>query len=281
MADCLLDTIELTGDIALIGAGVMGEALASALVRRLAFDARRICVSDVRSERLESIRKSLGVRISTSNKAAIAGASVVLLAVKPQTLSAVLSELSTKVRRDQLIISIAAGIPTSVLESQLGEDVRVIRAMPNTPGLVGMGITAVCKGRHASPDDLQTAAVLLGSMGEVVQVDESQMDAVTGLSGSGPAYCLMFIESLAEAGVLNGLARDVALKLSYWTVMGAAALAKDTGEHPAVLKSRVTSPAGTTAAALSVLERRGLRSAVIDAVTVAADRSKQLSGRDS
>lgn len=281
MADCLLDTIELTGDIALIGAGVMGEALASALVRRLAFDARRICVSDVRSERLESIRKSLGVRISTSNKAAIAGASVVLLAVKPQTLSAVLSELSTKVRRDQLIISIAAGIPTSVLESQLGEDVRVIRAMPNTPGLVGMGITAVCKGRHTSPDDLQTAAVLLGSMGEVVQVDESQMDAVTGLSGSGPAYCLMFIESLAEAGVLNGLARDVALKLSYWTVMGAAALAKDTGEHPAVLKSRVTSPAGTTAAALSVLERRGLRSAVIDAVTVAADRSKQLSGRDS
>lgn len=281
MADCRQERVELIGDIALIGAGVMGEALATALVRRHAFDPHRICVSDVRSDRLELLHQSLGVRTSSSNRAAVSGASVVVLAVKPQTLSPVLNELSTEVRRDQMVISIAAGIPTEAIESQLSEGVRVIRAMPNTPGLVGMGITAVCKGRHASQDDLQVSAALLSSFGEVVQVDEPQMDAVTGLSGSGPAYGLMFIESLAEAGVLNGLARDVALKLACWTVMGAAALARETGEHPAVLKSRVTSPAGTTAAALSVLERRGFRSAVIDAVAAATDRSRQLSGRDS
>lgn len=264
-------------NLAVIGAGVMGEAIASALVSRGGYDSNRICMCDVRIDRLEALRQQLGVRVSDSSRGAIEGTSVVLLAVKPQAMDTVLSDISGAVRCDQLVVSIAAGIDTGSIESRLPSGARVVRAMPNTPGIVGMGITALSSGQHATESDMRTAEDLFHCLGDIVQVNENLMDAVTGLSGSGPAYVLMLIESLTDAGVLNGLPRDVSLKLSYWTALGAAALAKDSSDHPAVLKSRVTSPAGTTAAGLAVLERMGFRAAVIEAVTSATNRSKQLS----
>ncbi|MGI6102401.1 MAG: pyrroline-5-carboxylate reductase [Bacillota bacterium] len=268
-------------NLALIGAGVMGEAIASALLSKGACDPRHLSVSDVRDYRLDALGQQLGVNTCSSNREAVAGASVILLAVKPQAMDTVLSDISDAIGSDQLVISVAAGIDTEWIERRLLPGARVVRAMPNTPGIIGMGITAISPGKHATEQDVSVTEGLFRCMGEVVQVDETLMDAVTGLSGSGPAYCFMFIESLAEAGVLNGLPRDVALKLACWTAMGAAALVKDSGDHPAVLKSRVTSPAGTTAAGLAVLERMGFRAAVIDAVTSAASRSKQLSSQDT
>lgn len=265
------------GNVALIGAGVMGEAIASALVNRGVCEPGRIRVSDIRTDRLELLRQRLGVYIAGSNQDAARNASVVLLAVKPQAVQTVLRDIACVVNRNHLIVSIAAGVTANSIESSLPAGSRVIRAMPNTPGVIGMGITAISAGSNVSEEDIRTAESLFRSMGEVVVVDERLMDAVTGLSGSGPAYCFLFIEALADAGVLNGLPRDVSLKLACWTVLGAAALAKDSPDHPAVLKSKVTSPAGTTAAGLAVLERMGLRSAVIDAVTAATDRSRQLS----
>lgn len=267
----------VTVPVGIVGAGVMGTAIASALVTRGVCDASRLYVSDVSAGRLESLRRDLGVHVTRSNHDVVENASILLLAVKPQVMRAVIDDLSKALGMDQLLVSVAAGIPTAAVESRLPFDAHVVRAMPNTPGLIGAGVTAVCKGRYAVDDDVESAMRLFRSLGEVVSVDEAAMDAITGLSGSGPAYCYVFIESLAEAGVLNGLSREIALKLAYWTVMGSAMMVRESGEHPCVLKSRVTSPAGTTAAGLSVLEQRAFRSALIDAVSAATQRSRELS----
>ncbi len=266
--------------VGIIGAGAMGGAIASALVTRGICDAGRLHVSDADTRKLESIRSSLSVHTAESNGEIISHSSVVLFAVKPQILRTVVDDLRSVLRSDQLLVSVAAGVSTRAIESWLPFAARVVRAMPNTPGLIGAGITAVCKGTHATCDDIELADILFGSLGEVINVDESAMDAVTGLSGSGPAYCYLFIESLAEAGVLNGLPRETALKLACLTTLGSAMMVQETGEHPSVLKAAVTSPAGTTAAGLSVLEKTAFRSAVMDAVSAAVRRSKELSGAD-
>ena len=243
----------------------MGGAIASALVTA-ASAMRGSYVSDVDARRLESVRSSLGVHTTESNREAVADSSVLLFAVKPQVLRSVIDDLTDVLHSDQLLVSVAAGISTRAIQSWLPFDARVVRAMPNTPGLIGAGVTAVCRGRYATSEDVELVDRLFESLGEVINVHEAAMDAVTGLSGSGPAYCYLFIESLAEAGVLNGLPRETALKLACLTTLGSAMMVKETGEHPSVLKAAVTSPAGTTAAGLSVLEKMAFRSAVMDAL---------------
>jgi pyrroline-5-carboxylate reductase len=204
---------------------------------------------------------------------------IVILAVKPQQAEVVLPLIKPAVTPEKLVISIMAGIPTCRIEAGLSPGCRVIRAMPNTPALIGAGATAVCAGRKASPDDLEFAARIFALVGTAVTVEEKQMDAVTGLSGSGPAYVFTFIEALADAGVKTGLPRDVAAQLAAQTVLGSARMIVETGEHPALLKEKVTSPGGTTIAALHALENGSFRGVIMDAVEAACRRSRELAGK--
>jgi pyrroline-5-carboxylate reductase len=206
-------------------------------------------------------------------------ADIIVLAVKPQVAASVLTGLEPVASADKLIISIMAGISTGFIEETLTNGVRVVRVMPNTPALVQSAATAISPGRKATDQDLEIAAGIFSLVGTVVTVPEKQMDAVTGLSGSGPAYVFTFIEALADAGVKNGLPRDVAAKLAVQTVLGAARMAAETAEHPALLRERVTSPGGTTIAALHTLERGSFRGLIMDAVDAACKRSKELAGK--
>jgi pyrroline-5-carboxylate reductase len=206
----------------------------------------------------------------------MASVSVLVLAVKPQSFDAVLSEVSQHLRKETLVISVAAGVPISAIEARLAEGTRVIRSMPNTPATVQAGATAISVGSHATPDDVQVARAIFESVGRVVELEESLLDAVTGLSGSGPAYVMLMIEALADGGVKVGLHRDTALMLAAQTVYGSAKLLLDTGEHPGRLKDMVTSPGGTAISGLHTLESGGLRKTLIDAVETATKRSEEL-----
>ena len=208
-------------------------------------------------------------------------AGIIILAIKPQVAAAVLTALEPAMTSDKLIISIMAGISTGFIEGRLTnvKDVRVVRAMPNTPALVQSAATAVCPGKNATGQDLETAREIFSLVGAVVSVTEKQMDAVTGLSGSGPAYVFTFIEALSDAGVKNGLQRDVALRLAVQTVLGAARMLAETSEHPAQLRDKVTSPGGTTIAALYALEKEGFRGVIMGAVDAACGRSRELAGK--
>jgi pyrroline-5-carboxylate reductase len=204
---------------------------------------------------------------------------VIILAIKPQQADGVLDLIKPVVTPDKLVISIMAGIPSSKIEATLASGCRVVRAMPNTPALISAGATAVCSGRKASSDDLDFALQIFAQIGTTVSVEEKLMDAVTGLSGSGPAYVFTFIEALADAGVKNGLPRAVAAQLAVQTVLGSARMVSETGEHPALLKEKVTSPGGTTIAALHALENGSFRGVVMNAVDAACLRSKELAGK--
>jgi len=196
--------------------------------------------------------------------------------VKPQAMQKVVAEIAPVVDHAKLVISVAAGVPIAALERQLGTGARIVRAMPNTPCLVGRGATAVSGGEHATPGDLQLAKKIFDSVGLTVVLDESALDAVTGLSGSGPAYIFLIIEALSDAGVKVGLSRHIALKLAAQTVLGSAHLLLETGEHPGTLKDQVTSPGGTAIAGLHTLEAGGLRTTLIDAVEAATRRAREL-----
>jgi len=259
--------------VAFIGAGNMAEALIRGLV---AAKTGQIIATDVRAERLEQLHRAYGIETSTDNTQAAAKADIIVLAVKPQQMSVILKEL--KVRSSQLVISIAAGVKTSRIEHELGGEPRVVRTMPNTPALVGAGAAAVCKGRFATEDDLATAETILKAVGIVVRVEEKDLDAVTALSGSGPAYIFYMAEAMIAAGVEAGLPADVAKRLAVQTVFGAGALLAASGESPEQLRNRVTSPGGTTQAALKVMTERGFAKIVADAIQVAARRSRELSG---
>jgi pyrroline-5-carboxylate reductase len=203
-------------------------------------------------------------------------ASIVLLTIKPQSRAEVVTEIRDHLSRSALVISVLAGITTERLQVAFGQDQPVVRAMPNTPALVDEGATAVTPGTYAEPEHIEMARLIFEAVGEVVETRESLMDAVTGLSGSGPAYVYMFIEALTDAGVKQGLSRDVASTLAAQTVFGAAKLAIDTGKHPAILRDEVTTPGGTAIAAVSELESRGLRTTIINAVATATERSRAL-----
>lgn len=262
--------------IGLLGAGNMAGALLSGLLGSKVVDATQLRASDPRAARLEELRRSHGITTSDTNAEIVEWANILVLAVKPDVVAKVLDESGAKIGAHHLVVSIAAGVPIRAIESKLGAGVRVIRAMPNTPALSRAGATAVSAGTAATHADLDVARALFEAVGRVVTVDESLLDAVTGLSGSGPAYVMLFIEALADGGVKAGLPRDVALLLATQTVYGSAKLLLETGEHPARLKDAVTSPGGTTIAGLRALEDAGVRGAIMGAVEKATERAIEL-----
>jgi pyrroline-5-carboxylate reductase len=260
--------------VAIIGAGVMGETLLSGLVRagRSVDD---LVVGEKRADRAAELVERYGVTV-LSNTEAAAKADTIALVVKPQDMGDVLAEIAPHVRAGQLVVSLAAGITTSFIESHLPEGVAVVRVMPNTPALVDEGMAAISRGSHCDEKHLLEAEDLMASTGHVLRVPEKQQDAVTAISGSGPAYLFFVVESMIEAGVHLGLPRATASELVVQTVVGSAKLLRETGEHPVVLRERVTSPGGTTAAAIRELEDHKVRAAFLTALEAARDRSRAL-----
>ncbi len=267
----------MNSTVGFIGGGNMAEAIIKGLISG-GMPPRNIIVSDPVTDRRAHLTSTLQVKSTDENSAVVHEANLVILSVKPQMAASVLSGLEASLSPAKLLISIMAGISTTFIEESLQAGCRVIRAMPNTPALVQAAATAISGGRRATSADIELATELFSLVGTVYQVAERQMDAVTGLSGSGPAYLFSFVEALSDAGVKNGLSRDVANGLAIQTVLGSAQLLKECGEHPAVLRERVSSPGGTTIAALHVLENGRLHGLVMDAVDAAVKRSKELAG---
>jgi pyrroline-5-carboxylate reductase len=265
-----------TRRLGFLGAGNMAAALIKGLLHGGVLPPERIVASDVKAERLEQLHAAHGIRTTMDNHALLRESDVLVLAVKPQVVDKVLTEVGGDVRPDQLVVSVAAGVPIEALEGRLAKGSRVVRAMPNTPATVQAGATAIAGGAHASNDDLRVARELFEAVGRVVVLDEGLLDAVTGLSGSGPAYVMLIIEALADGGVKVGLHRDTALLLAAQTVFGSARLLLETGEHPGRLKDMVTSPGGTAIAGLHTLESGALRKTLIDAVEAATKRAAEL-----
>lgn len=265
--------------LAIIGTGNMGEALLRGLLRAEVITADRVVATVRRAERQVYLTSTYGVAAIVDNVAAARDADVLVLAVKPQILERVLGEIGAAVKPTALVISVAAGVPTTNIEGRLPAGVHVCRVMPNTPALVDAGATAIAGGAHARPEDLARVRAMFEAVGMVIEVEENLLDAVTGLSGSGPAYVFMIIEALSDAGVKVGLPRYQAQALAAQTVLGSAKLLIETGEHPGVLKDRVTSPGGTAIAGLHTLEEGGLRTTLINAVVSATLRSKELGSK--
>jgi pyrroline-5-carboxylate reductase len=263
--------------IAIIGGGNMGIALARGILQTKWATPERIMIAEPLKDKLDLAKGiAQGVKTSHSNTEASAWADVILLSIKPQIMGHVLDEIKPVVKDSKLIISVAAGISTSYIQKKLGESVPVIRAMPNIAAVVRESATAICRGKHSTDKDLAVARHIFESVGLVVDVDESEMDAVTGLSGTGPMYVFQILEGLSDAGVKVGLSRDVANTLAVQTLIGSSKLIQATKEHPAKLKDLVTSPGGTAISALHSLEKNGLKALLIDAVEVAAKRSSEL-----
>jgi len=268
--------MKLAKTIGFVGTGNMAEALIKGLIASEVVEPKQIIGSDPRKERCDELHQRFGIRTTTSNAEVVRAAEIVMLSVKPQILPAVLDEIGSHLQPHCLCISIAAGIPVSAIEGRLPKGTRVVRTMPNTPALVGAGATAIAAGGHATPDDLEAAKRIFDAVGMTVTLDEEQLDAVTGLSGSGPAYVFLIIEALSDAGVKMGLSRYNALALAAQTVLGSAKLLLETNEHPGRLKDMVTSPGGTAIAGIATLEAGGLRTTLINAVEAATRRSKEL-----
>ena len=262
--------------IAFIGGGNMAEALIRGLLEAGIAKAGSICVSDVVAARLTHLRRRYHVRTTADNAEAAGRADILFLAVKPQNMEEALDAVAPGLKDSCLVVSIMAGVPTEKIEQRLGGKGRVVRVMPNAAALVGKGAAGVAGGKRARRRDVETVVGLLASVGRAIVVNETQMDAVTGLSGSGPAYVAVIIEALADGGVLMGLPRETALMLAAQTVSGAAAMVLETGEHPGRIKDQVASPGGTTVEGLAALEDGGLRSALIRAVEAATLRSIDL-----
>lgn len=261
--------------IAVIGAGNMGGALIGGLVESGTPPANLIA-SDVVAVALEFTARRWGVETTQDNRAAVQGRDIVLLAIKPQEAPGILADVAPALKPGCLVLSIMAGVRTAAIESALGKPFPVVRVMPNILAQVRAAASALCPGRHATAEHLETARQVLGAVGSTVIVEEKHMDAVTGLSGSGPAYIYVLIDALADGGVKMGLPKPVALHLAAQTVLGAARMVAESGEHPAVLKDRVTSPGGTTIAGLHALEQKGFRDALMSAVEAATRRSMEL-----
>lgn len=262
--------------IAVIGIGNMGGALLKGMMRRSWARPENFIASDSDSSRLEVFSKELKVRTTENNSKAAKDADIILLAVKPQILDQVLEEIGGGLSSKQILVSVVAGVKTEHISSYIKKEIPVVRAMPNISALIGESATAISRGKHASKDDMKLAREILESVGTVVEVQEYLMDAVTGLSGTGPMYVFLIVEGLSDAGVKVGLSRDVANALSVQTLLGAAKMIKETNMHPAKLKDLVTSPGGTAIAALHSLEKSGLKAMLIDAVETATKRSQEL-----
>ncbi len=260
--------------IAILGAGKMGEALLSGMMR--AGVAPGGVIAAVRREdRAEALRDSYGIEV-TSAAAAAAKGSTLVITVKPQDMAALLEEIAPVVRTDQLVISVAAGIPTKTIEARLAAGVAVVRVMSNTPVLVDEAMSVISAGRHAREEHLRRTEELLRPVGKVLRIPESQQDAATALSGSGPAYVYFLVEAMVDAGILLGMSRASALEMVKQAVYGAATMLRESGEHPVILREAVTSPGGTTISAIRELERHGVRAAFLAAIEAARDRGREL-----
>jgi pyrroline-5-carboxylate reductase len=262
--------------IGFIGLGKIGEALALGLVERAGVRREDLSGSVAHAESVERAARRTGIRATTENRAVLEGAEILIIATKPQAVPGVLAEIGREVRKEQLVISVAASVPTSLIEAAIAAPVPVVRVMPNTPCLLGAGMSVLCRGARATEADLRAARAIFDAVGRTAVLEERLLDAVTGLSGSGPAYIYMVIEALSEAGVKLGMPRDVATLLSAQTVYGAARMVLETGEHPALLKDVVTTPAGCTIDGLLELEEGKLRVTLVKAVVKAAERAKEL-----
>jgi pyrroline-5-carboxylate reductase len=261
---------------ACIGGGNMAEALLKGLLNGLSIAPERVMATDILAERRSYLEQTYGVATAVDNTQAVKESDVVILAVKPQVMPTVLDTIAPVVTRDKLVISIAAGITLQTLQNALGAEQRLVRVMPNTPALVLSGAAGISPGEAVTSDDIALVERMFNAVGRAVVVDDGLMDAVTGLSGSGPAFVFAFIEALSDGGVLVGLSRPVATTLAAQTVVGAAKMVLETGKHPGELKDMVTSPAGTTIAGMQVLESGGLRGLMMEVVRRATERSAEL-----
>jgi pyrroline-5-carboxylate reductase len=262
--------------VAVLGAGKMGGILLQALLKHNLLSPELTCATVQHEDRARMLATKLGVNVGTDNAAAVKGADIILIAVKPQVVQEVIREIRGQITPNQLIVSVAASVPTSMIESGLPENAAVIRAMPNTPCSIGSGMTAICKGKYADAEQVAMTRRMFDIVGRTVVIDEKHMDAATGLSASGPAYIYIILESLAEAGVKVGLPRDIATLLAAQTTLGAARVVLETGDHPALLKDAVTTPAGCTIDGIMELEEGKLRVTLIKAVVRATQRAKEL-----
>ncbi len=269
--------------LAVLGAGKLGGILLRAYLKQGLFVSGRVTATVRHTERAAALAKELGVVVTTNNREAVRGADIILLTVKPQTVAEVLQEIAPEIETQSLIVSVAASVPTTYVERQLAaagsgkhDQVAVIRAMPNTPAAVGCGMTAICPGTHVGPDHLEIVRSMFDAVGRTIVLDERHMDAVTGLSASGPAFAYIILESLAEGGVKVGLPRDVATLLAAQTMKGSASVVLETGDHPALLKDAVTTPAGCTIDGILELEEGKLRVTLIKAVVKATSRAGEL-----
>jgi pyrroline-5-carboxylate reductase len=262
--------------IAVLGAGKMGGILLQAFLEQNLFATEQIHATVGHAERAIALSTQWGVDVSTDNLAAVKQADLILLGVKPFQVPDLLEEIRPALTKDKMIVSFAASVKTRAIEEAVGLEMAVVRAMPNTPSALGAGAAALCRGRFVSAKQMELAERIFETVGRTVTVDEKHMDAVTGLSGSGPAYIYIIIEALAEAGVKVGLPRDIATQLAAQTAFGAAKMVLETGYHPALLKDAVTTPAGCTIDGILELEEGGLRVTLIKAVMRATERAKQL-----
>jgi pyrroline-5-carboxylate reductase len=266
----------LNAKIGIIGAGKIGAAIARGVIRAGLVPKEQAMASDVSPALTQALGAEMGIKTTADNGALCDFADIVILAVKPQILDAVAREIAKKLGTAKLLVSVAAGVPLARIESSLAPGARVVRVMPNLPCVVGAGAAGYAGGGHATPRDLENVGSILNSFGVGLPVEEKYLDAVTGLSGSGPAYVFLFIEALADGGVEAGLPREVALKLAMQTVYGAARLALESSKHPGELKDEVASPGGTTIAGIYALEQKSFRGTVMDAVVRATQRSRDL-----
>jgi len=269
--------------LAVLGAGKLGGILLRAYLKQGLFLSNRVVATVKHAERAAALAKELGIAVTTDNREAVRGADIILLTIKPQTVAEVLEEIAPEIGVDTLVVSVAASVPAGFVEQQLAaatsgkhDQVPVVRAMPNTPAAVHCGMTAICAGAHTSPHHLDVARAMFDAVGRTIVLDEKHMDAVTGLSASGPAFAYIILESLAEGGVKVGLPRDVATLLAAQMMKGAASVVLETGDHPALLKDAVTTPAGCTIDGILELEEGKLRVTLIKAVVKATSRAGEL-----
>lgn len=267
--------------LAVLGGGKMGEALIAGLSDSGWCSHEEIVVTGRRQDRLDELAQRYRVHTSLRNADAVAGAEVVVIAVKPQDLEGLLDDISRSITADQTVLSLVAAIPTAYIESRLGPSIPIVRAMPNTPALVHEGMAGIAPGRHANDSHLKLAREVLGQVGRVVSVSEDYLDAVTAISGSGPAYFALLAEAMIEGGILLGLSREVATELVIQTMLGSAKLLRDLHMHPVELREMVTSPGGTTIRAIRVLEQSGVRAAFLNAIQAAMDRSLELAQEET
>src|SRR5688500_2927128 len=262
--------------IAIVGAGQIGEALVAGLLSSGWRSTEEIVASTRREDRAVELRERQGIPVKLSNAEAVAGAALVVIAVKPQDIDALLGEIGPLLQPDQTVLSVAAAISTAAIERHLADSVPVVRAMPNTPAVVHEGIAGICAGAHATEEHLTLAEEALRHLGAVVRVAEPYMDAVTAVSGSGPAYFALLAEAMIEGSILLGLSREISTQLVVQTMLGTAKQMRDLKMHPVELREMVTSPGGTTIAAIRELEQAGVRAAFLNAIQAAMDRSQAL-----